>query len=46
MQLIKRENQKVPPKNRDLLYQRIMTKKKGIIGTLGIVGKMLFGRKI
>jgi NAD-dependent dihydropyrimidine dehydrogenase PreA subunit len=46
LKLIKRKNQKIPPKNRNLLYQRIMTKKKGIIGTLGIVGKMLFGRKI
>ncbi|MGV9173417.1 MAG: DUF362 domain-containing protein [Promethearchaeia archaeon] len=46
IKLKKRQNITVPPKNRDLLYQRIMTKKKGIIGTLGIMGKMLFGRKI
>ena len=35
-----------PPKNHGELYQKIMIKKRGLLGTLGLLGKAILGRKV
>lgn len=44
--LIKKEKVAVPPKNQDAMYQKIMMKKRGFLGTLKMIGKMIFGGKV
>ena len=42
----KKEKGMVPPKNQDAMYQKIMMKKKGLGGTLKMMGKMILKKKI
>ena len=45
--LIKKENNKhIPPRDQYTLYRKIMMKKRGLIGTLMMLGDMLTGKKI
>ena len=44
--LKKKEKGMVPPKNQDAMYQKIMMKKKGLGGTLKMMGKMILKKKI
>ncbi|MHA1146669.1 MAG: 4Fe-4S binding protein [Promethearchaeota archaeon] len=36
----------IPPKNHTALYTKIMMKKKGLIGALALVGKVILGKKV
>jgi ferredoxin len=44
--LKKKEKEMTPPKNQDAMYQKIMMKKKGLGGTLKMMGKMIMKKKI
>ncbi len=44
--LVKKTQELVPPKTHDALYVKIIMKKKGFLGTLKLLGKILLGRKI
>ena len=46
MTLIRKKKTKVPPKNRDMMYIKIMAEKKGIVGALGAGIKRLLGKKV
>ena len=44
--LEKKEKEIVPPKNFDALLQKIMMKKRGFVGSLKMMGKMLLKKQI
>lgn len=44
--ITKETNRHIPPKDRDALYQKLMMKKRGFVGTIKMLGNMLLGRKI
>lgn len=44
--MIKKDKTKTPPKSSGTLYAKIMMKKRGLLGTLGIGLKKLLGKKI
>ncbi|MFX1500176.1 MAG: 4Fe-4S binding protein [Promethearchaeota archaeon] len=46
MKLYKKGKTKTPPKNSGILYVKIMAKKRGFIGTLKMLGKMISRRKV
>ncbi len=46
MVLVKKDKETVPPKTHDDLYQKIMIKKRGALGSLKMVGKMILGKKV
>ncbi len=46
MILVKKDNEMVPPKDHDALYQKIMIKKRGAFGSIKMVGKMVLGKKV
>ncbi|MFX1366720.1 MAG: 4Fe-4S binding protein [Promethearchaeota archaeon] len=46
MKLYKKGKTKTPPKNSGIMYAKIMVKKRGFIGTLKMLGKMISGRKV
>jgi len=45
MKLRKKDKTVSPPKTHNALYTKIMIKKKGIIGALGVIGKSILGKK-
>jgi NAD-dependent dihydropyrimidine dehydrogenase PreA subunit len=45
-QLQKKEKEKVPPKDTDALFQKIMLKKNGLWGSLKLIGKKILGMQI
>jgi Fe-S-cluster-containing hydrogenase component 2 len=44
--LEKKKKEIVPPKNFDALLQKIMMKKRGFVGTMKMMGKMLLKKQI
>jgi len=46
MKLIKKEKVVLPAKNQSAMYQKIMMKKRGFLGTLKMIGKIITGRKV
>ncbi len=44
--LIKKSKEHVPPKDFEKLYTKILMKKKGFIGTLKTLGRMMLGMRI
>jgi Fe-S-cluster-containing hydrogenase component 2 len=46
MHLFKKSKELVPPKDVKKLYIKILLKKKGLIGTLKMLGQMILGMRI
>lgn len=46
LQLEKKKKEIVPPKDFDALLQKIMIKKRGFVGSLKMMGKMLLKKQI
>ena len=46
LRLVEKERPHVPPKDHDALYRKILVERYGVVGTAGLVGKALLGRKI
>jgi Fe-S-cluster-containing hydrogenase component 2 len=46
MKLVKKSKELVPPKDVKKLYTKILIKKKGFIGTLKTLGRMILGMRI
>ncbi|MFX1377427.1 MAG: 4Fe-4S binding protein [Promethearchaeota archaeon] len=46
MKLYKKGKSKTPPKNSGRMYAKIMMKKRGLFGTLKMLGKIITGRKV
>jgi len=46
MKLYKKDKSVTPPKSSGRMYVKMMMKKRGILGTLKMLGKMLSGRKV
>jgi Fe-S-cluster-containing hydrogenase component 2 len=44
--LKKKVDEVIPPKNRQALYKKIMMKKRGFLGGIKMVFKMLFGMRV
>jgi electron transport complex protein RnfB len=46
LHLVEKERPHVPPKDHDALYRKILVERYGVLGTAGMLGKALLGRKI
>jgi len=46
IQLQKKEKEKVPPKDTNALFQKIMLRKNGFLGSLKLIGKKILGMRI
>ena len=46
IRLVEKETPRVPPKNQKALYRKILVERFGVLGTAGMVGKALLGRRI
>jgi NAD-dependent dihydropyrimidine dehydrogenase PreA subunit len=44
--LKEKKNLHVPPKDRDKLYQKVLMNKKGLLGTISMLGKRIIGKKV
>jgi len=46
LRLVEKERSHVPPKDQAALYRKILVERYGVLGTAGMLGKALLGRKI
>jgi Pyruvate/2-oxoacid:ferredoxin oxidoreductase delta subunit len=46
LRLVDKERPHVPPKDHEALYRKILVERYGVLGTAGMLGKALLGRKI
>ena len=46
LRLVEKERPHVPPKDQSALYRKILVERYGVLGTAGMLGKALLGRKV
>ena len=46
VQLYQKAEAKIPPKDQDQLYRKILTERYGLLGTAKVMGKKILGMKI